>query len=108
VTAKTSSKRVIRGLLDQAEATLNEERRVDQRIPYFRTVTVQFDDRSYSAFIREISASSIGLLHNLELPLKDIEVRVAGQREGFPVRIERCRPCGGGWYLSGGVLLDCD
>ena len=108
MTTKTRSKQVIRGLLLQAEASLNEERRVDQRIPYFRTVTVEFDDRSYSAVIREISASSIGLLHNLELPLKDVEVRVAGQREGFPVRIERCRPCGGGWYLSGGMILECE
>jgi len=62
---------------------LNDERRADQRIPYFHTASVQVDHRSYTAFIREISDSSIGLLHNVELPLKDAEIRFARHGTGF-------------------------
>ena len=108
MTTNTSSKHVIRSLLLQAEASLNNDRRSDQRIPFFRTVSVWFDDSSYSAFIREISVSSIGFLHNMEMPLKEVRVRVAGQREEFRVRIERCEPCGEGWYVSGGPFVDCE
>jgi len=108
MTTKKSSENVVRELLLQAKASVNDERRTDQRIPYFRTVSVQVDDRSHSAFIREISDSSVGFLHNMALPLRDVEIRVAGQREGFPVRIERCEPCGEGWYVSGGMILNCD
>jgi hypothetical protein len=60
----------------------------------------------YSAFTREISATGFGLLHNMQLPLKEVGLLVAGQRQTLRAEVERCEPCGEGWYISGCKILD--
>ena len=81
--AKTSSEQLLQELLLQANAELTDDRRAEPRLPFFRAVSVRVESRSYSAFIREISLSSIGMLHNMQLPLEEVTVTVAGQRRGI-------------------------
>jgi hypothetical protein len=71
-------------------------------------VSVRVNGQSLSAFTREISVSSIGLLHNMELPLKEVEIIVAGKQQVLRACIERCESCGEGWYLSGGTFVGTD
>ena len=108
MSAKTNSGKLLQELLLQANAELTDDRRSEPRLPFFRAVSVKVASRSYSAFIREISLSSIGMLHNMQLPLEEVTVTVAGQRRGFRAKIERCEPCGEGWYISGGTVVDSD
>jgi hypothetical protein len=85
-----------------------KDRRSEARFPFMRSVSIQMDGNCYSAFTRESSASAIGLLHNIELPLGEVEIVVAiktGQKNSLSVRIEQCEPCGDGWYISGGPLI---
>ena len=99
---------IVRQLLIQAEADAKRDRRTEPRYPFFRSVSIQMDGRSYSAFTREISTSSIGLLHNVELPLCEVEIVIsteAAQKDSLRVRIDRCESCGDGWYISGGEIL---
>ncbi len=105
---KMSSKEMVIELLWQANAELPSDRRSEPRIPFFRAVSICVDDHCYSGFIRDISHSSVGMLHNMELPRKEVEITVDGQRDGFRVRIERCNPCGEGWFVSGGRVVDSD
>jgi hypothetical protein len=63
------------------------------------------DSHNFSAFTREISASSMGLLHNLELPLREVSITVSGRPQQLRLRIERCKSIGEGWYISGGKLV---
>jgi hypothetical protein len=71
-------------------------------------VSIAVDGYRFAGFLREISLNSVGLLHNVQLPLKEVKITVSGQREGFRVGIARCQPCGEGWYLSGGPVIDVD
>lgn len=84
------------------------DRRSEVRCPFFRPVSVHAGGNHYSAFSREISALGIGLLHNFELKLGEVEVAIPSKR-GHTVRLRTrlmwCRPCGEGWYISGGVFL---
>jgi hypothetical protein len=85
------------------------DRRAEIRYPFFRAVGLQVDGQRVSAFSREISPSGIGLLHNMELPPTEVEVTVPSRRGHsvrMRVRIVWCRPCGEGWYISGGRLVD--
>jgi hypothetical protein len=92
-------------LLVQAETDFNNDRRSEKRFPFFRPVSVKVDGRNYSAFTREISASALGLMHNMELPEKQVEILVAGQRQTLSAQVERCEACGDGWYISGCKIL---
>ena len=84
-----------------------EERRADTRQPFFASVTVAVkengEQRNYSCFSRDISPTSIGLLHNM--PLESGEVVLTIPRQSGAVRFRGeviwCHPCGEGWYLSG-------
>jgi PilZ domain len=98
---RTSSDRLMYRLVLQAETDFNDDRRSEKRFPFFRPVTVQVDGQSFSAFSRDISASGIGLLHNMELPLKDVVIIVDGHRQGLRARVVRCESLGEGWYISG-------
>jgi hypothetical protein len=97
----TSSDRLMYRLVLQAETDFNDDRRSERRFPFFRHVSVQVDAQSFTAFSRDISASGIGLLHSMELPLKDVVIIVDGHRQGLLARVVRCESFGEGWYISG-------
>ena len=102
----------IEELLDEAMAREQTDRRAEVRYPFFchTHITLQDGlDRQFTAFSREISLSGVGLLHNM--PLERQEVVIAFNRQdGAPIHLRAeivwCRPCGEGWYLSGGKFLD--
>lgn len=102
---KSSPDKLMYRLLVQAETDFNNDRRSEKRFPFFRPVTVSVDGRSYSAFTREISASALGLMHNMELPEKEVEILFAGQRQTLCAQVERCEACGEGWYISGCTIF---
>jgi hypothetical protein len=95
-------------LVLRAETDFNRDQRSEPRYPFFHPVSVRVDGHSFSAFTREISVSSIGLLHNMELPLREVEIVVAGKQQVLGVCLERCESCGEGWYLSGGTFVGID
>jgi hypothetical protein len=101
IKATTGSNKLMYRLLFEAETDFNNDRRSEKRFPFFRHVSINVDGHSYSAITREISASGFGLMHNMELPLKEVEILVAGQRQTLRAEVERCEPCGEGWYISG-------
>jgi hypothetical protein len=108
MSAISNSQLLLEELMRIAESDFQNERRTEARLPFFRGVSIVVDGYRFSGFLREISLSSVGLLHNMELPLKEVKITVSGQREGFHVAIVRCQPCGEGWYLSGGKVIDRD
>jgi hypothetical protein len=96
-------------LVVEAQNAENKDRRRDVRYALFRPVSVEVDDgHRFSAFSREISASGIGLIHNVELPLSEVEITVSSE-QGYTIRVRTqivwCAPCGEGWYISGGQLV---
>jgi PilZ domain len=93
-------------LLLLAETESKNDRRSEKRFPFFRPVSVQVDDHRFSGFTREIGVSGIGLLHSMELPLKEVLITIAGRSQQLRLRIERCESIGEGWYISGGKLVD--
>jgi hypothetical protein len=99
----TNSVGLMDELLIQAEAEFYNDRRSEKRFPFFRSVLVRVDDRSFPAFTREICDNGIGLLHNIELPLTEVLITMAGRPDQqMCLLIERCESIGGGWYISGG------
>jgi hypothetical protein len=101
----TSPEGLMSELLLLAQTEFHNDRRSDKRYPFFRPVSVQVDGHNFSAFTREICAIGIGLLHNTELPLKEVGVRIAGRPQQLRLQIERCEAIGEGWYISGGTLV---
>jgi hypothetical protein len=99
----------IHELIVEAHDEGKRDRRTEVRFPFFRPVTLGVDGRRHSAFCREISAIGIGLLHDVELAPAEIEVTLKSKR-GHSVRMRTrvlwCRPCGEGWYISGGRFVD--
>jgi hypothetical protein len=96
-------------LLVEARANEQREDRWGIRYPFFRTVSITTEDgEQHSAFSRDISASGIGLLHQVELPPCSVEISITSAR-GYAVqvrtRIVWCQSCGGGWYISGGQFV---
>ena len=82
-------------LLIRAEADTSEDQRSVARIPFFRPVSIELDDRSYSGFCRDLSTASIGLLHSIALPLRDVNVIIpiaTNRKCKMLVHIERCEP----------------
>jgi hypothetical protein len=106
---KTDKSECCNGLMSElllvATTEFNNDRRSEKRFPFFRPVSLQVGNRSFSAFTREIGASGIGLLHNMELPLTEISIRVAGRPHELRVQVERCDSIGEGWYISGSTLI---
>ena len=83
--------------------------RSEIRFAFFRPVSIQMNGKSYSAFSRDISASDIGLMHNMELPSGEVEIAIpadTGHTVKLQVRIEWCESCGEGWYISGGKFSE--
>ncbi len=61
-----------------------------------------------SAVTREISRFGIGLLHKGYIVPGDVVIRMASDTREFEysVRIEWCRPCENGMFMSGGRFLN--
>jgi hypothetical protein len=112
VLAQRQIEQAVLRLLSAARSEEPLERRGEPRYPFFRPISVLLDGaqrRQYSAFSREISKSGIGLLHNM--PLEPAEVTLAilgpvGEVCRFRTQLVWCRPCGEGWYLTGGRFVD--
>jgi len=104
--ASPTTDEILTELVKVALKDTDNNRRSETRFPFFRPISVQMDNHSFSAFTREVSLSGIGLLHSMELPLKEVSVTIAGQPDPLFVQIERCDPIGEGWYISGGRLVD--
>jgi hypothetical protein len=105
----TSQSQTLLQLITEAKQAAKKERRSDTRIPFFRPVSIAMKGHRYTAFSREISESSIGLLHSMELPLGEVEISVStrsGHRCNLLTRIGWCESCGEGWYISGGEFVD--
>ena len=101
--------RVIYDLIVEAQHAATGDRRIEVRFAFFRPVAINFDDgRSISAFSREISAAGIGLIHNVDIPLGELELCVSSER-GCLVRVRTeivwCQLCSPGWYISGGQFV---
>ena len=99
------------GDVEKHRRSESRDRRSEKRYAFFRPVSIHIDGHCYSGFCREISATSIGLMHYFELSDRDAEVSIhteSGSSGRLPVRIERCEPCGAGWYLSGCGFVGID
>jgi len=98
-------------LLEGARSAEKTDRRASPRHPYFQPVTVVSSDRKQkmTAFSREISESGIGLLHYMPVMPGEVTLTISGPL-GAALRVRTeilwCRPCGEGWYLSGGQFLE--
>ena len=44
-------------------------------------------------------------MHSMELPLKEVVIKIAGRPQQLRLQIERCESIGEGWYISGGKLV---
>jgi hypothetical protein len=99
--------KTIRDLVATARNHSKNEARGEVRYPLFRPVSIELNNRRYSAFTREITNTGIGLLHNFEVPLGELDISFSKDLEHFsvPIRIVWCRSCGQGWYVSGGEFL---
>jgi hypothetical protein len=96
-------------LFRDARDKYETDTRLEVRYSFLRLVTLQVGDQIHTGFSREISRNGIGLLHNFEMPLDEIEVAIPSEH-GADVRIHvqiRWRqPVGAGWYISGGEFVE--
>jgi hypothetical protein len=95
-------------LVVEAQNNEKKDRRTEVRFAFFRPVSIQLDGHTYSAFSREISASGIGLIHNVALTTGEVNV-VISHEQGYSIQVRTeivwCQPCGEGWYISGGRFI---
>jgi hypothetical protein len=93
------------------EARSNDKRKARRgfRYPFFHATTIENKHGNvFAAFSRDISASGIGLLHKMELPLDEVRLKTATDRGNVVdvrAQITRCEPCGEGWFISGGNFV---
>jgi hypothetical protein len=98
-------------LLREAAVEAEVDLRIRQRHPFFRPAVIACADarrRSHSAFCRDISPAGVGLLHNFPLNPGEVIVTIAtkkGRNVSVRTDIVWCKPCGEGWYISGGRFL---
>jgi hypothetical protein len=88
----------------------NVERRSMSRVPFFRPVYIgkMGEEPRFSAFTRDISPRSIGLLHVMPLECGKVIIRIPSEPNrcaDLRAQIEWCNDCGEGWYISGGRFL---
>jgi len=99
---------LLRPIFREARDEDSRENPRSARLPFFHPLVVTIGDGCrQSAFSRDLSANSIGLLHNFTLPLEEVGISIAtgrGYSVKVRVRILWCRPCGEGWYVSGGTF----
>ncbi len=108
-TVPFSPGKAIYQLIVEAKAELESDRRGEVRYPFFRPVSIEMDDgHQYSAFTREISETGIGLIHNMDLHEREVEISVHSDC-GYSIRVRTrivwCAACGEGWYISGGQFV---
>jgi hypothetical protein len=99
---------IVHQLLEEARAQELTDRRAEIRHPFFAPVDVRINDTHLSAFAREISPLGIGLLHNAPLAPETVMLRLrgpGGTTLAIQTQILWCKPCGEGWYLSGGRFV---
>lgn len=104
-----STTSIILQILGVAANEAWQDRRTDFRLPFFRPVLITTNDRTYSAFSRDISPTAIGLIHTMELPEGEVKIALpikAGATGELRARIVRCESCGHGWYTSGGEFFE--
>jgi hypothetical protein len=112
ILAQRQIEQAVLRLLSAARNAEPIERRSEPRSPFFRPISILMDGpprRQFSAFSREISKSGIGLLHNMPLDSEEVTLAIlgpVGEVCRFRTQIVWCRPCGEGWYLSGGRFID--
>lgn len=98
-------------LMFEARSDDQMDRRGAARYPFFRPVRIVPAEGSlgeHTAFTRELSTTGVGLLHSLRLNPGLVTMLLYTQ-EGDDVRLPTeilwCRPCGDGWYVSGGKFV---
>lgn len=101
--------KVVADLIHEAREADQAERRQSVRYPFFRPVTIRTDlFRKHAAFTREISADGIGLLHRVEFRPGKVDALIStagGDTARLRIHLLWCRPCGEGWFLSGGRFI---
>jgi hypothetical protein len=96
-------------LFRDARDKYETDTRLEMRYAFLRSVTLRVGDQVRSAFSREISRTGVGLLHNFEAPLDQIEVAIPtehGADARIHVNIRWQQPVGQGWYISGGEFVE--
>ncbi len=106
--------RAIERIITEASTVKHVEQRKEERYSFSQPVTLEGENapmRQVSAFSREVSRSGIGLLH-FEQIMPGRYVATIQCPDGEPARIPTeilwCRPCGQGWFLSGGRFLNAE
>ncbi len=108
-TVPVSLGKAIYQLVTEARTGLKTEPRSELRYPFFRPVSIEMDDgQKYSAFSRDISNASIGLIHNMDLNDREVEISIPSEG-GYSIRVRTrivwCQACGEGWYISGAQFV---
>jgi hypothetical protein len=105
----TSPQGIMYRLVQQAESDFLNDRRAYQRFPFFRLVALKDDARVRTAFVRDISESGMGLLHDFELHRDErMEILVGSERRTLQACVRNCEPVGDGWWISAcRIDLDC-
>jgi hypothetical protein len=86
-------------------------RRLRQRIPFFRPISIGLDAQGNSqlfGFSRDISPDGIGLLHGVPLDSGKVSLDILspqGHWHNISTDIRWCKAAGEGWYVSGGSFL---
>lgn len=101
----------IEQLMFEARSDDQMDRRGAARYPFFRPVRIVPESgkfRKHTAFTRELSTTGVGLLHSMPLPPGMVTIMLSTQ-DGVLVRLPTeilwHRPCGEGWYVSGGKFV---
>ena len=87
----------------------DEDQRSKLRYAFFRPVSIEIEDgQKYSAFSHDISEAGIGLIHNMDLNDREVEISIPDDGDYWirvRTRIVWCKACGEGWYISGGQFV---
>jgi len=94
--------------LQEAAVEAASDRRLLQRVPFFRPVTLTEhggDGTTAQAFSRDISPGGIGLLHRMPLASDRVTLEIPFTRRRqltVTTQVRWCAPAGAGFYFSGG------
>jgi len=108
---KTDSKLRVRMALRELLTDKREQRR-ERRIPYLASVSISpvgSPGEKFSAFVRDLSPSGIGLVHLKPLPTVEVVMTLGltrGRTAAMVTQIVWCNEFEGGWFASGGRFLD--
>jgi hypothetical protein len=108
---KSNAKLRVRMALRDLLIDKREQRR-ERRIPYLASLTIwPTGERggSFSAFVRDLSPSGIGLCHLVPMPTDHVVLTLQLPRErtvALKTQIVWCREFADGWFASGGRFVD--